>query len=191
MLLTCGVNRLPNPWDKENLLILKSWNFSEDMILEAAKISAGKSSPTAYMNGVLSNWKNKGVFSIESASENSDPSALTQEEYNREYARRRTVAVAKAQKNLEKAQELPDFSKVYERLFGIEKDLAFAEIAENSDAMEKLNAEKAELNERAKTLLSAIGLTMSDLSPKYACDKCNDTGYVGTHRCDCFNKKVD
>ncbi|MBQ9485368.1 MAG: DnaD domain protein [Clostridia bacterium] len=191
MLLTCGVNRRPNPWDKENLLVWKSWNFSEDMILEAAKISAGKSFPTAYMNGVLSNWKNKGVFSPEAASETSESFALTQEEYNREYARRRTVAVAKAQKNLENAQEIPEFSKVYERLFGIEKDLAFAEIAGNFDAMEKLNAEKSELNDRAKNLLSAVGLNMSDLSPKYACDKCKDTGYVGTHRCDCFDKKVD
>ena len=57
--------------------------------------------------------------------------------------------------------------------------------------MEKLNAEKSELNDRAKNLLSAVGLNMSDLSPKYACDKCKDTGYVGTHRCDCFDKKVD
>ena len=34
-------------------------NFSEDMIFEAAKLSAGKSSPIAYMNAILSNWKNK------------------------------------------------------------------------------------------------------------------------------------
>ncbi|MBP5466099.1 MAG: DnaD domain protein, partial [Clostridia bacterium] len=55
MLMTCGLNRRPIAWDRENLLIWKSWNFSEDMILEAAKTAAGKSSPVAYMNGVLSN----------------------------------------------------------------------------------------------------------------------------------------
>ena len=36
--------------------------FTEELILEAAKLSAGKSSPIAYMNGILGNWKNNGVF---------------------------------------------------------------------------------------------------------------------------------
>nr|MBO4517887.1 DnaD domain protein [Clostridia bacterium] len=188
MLLLCGVNRRPNAWDRENLLIWKNWNFSEEMILEAAALAAGKSSPTAYIHGVLSNWKNKGVFSVESAKTNADS---TQEEYNREYARRRTLAVSRAQKNLERAQEIEGFSKIYERLFGIEKDLAFAEIANDESTANELKAEKATLTERAEKLLSTIGLNFSDLSPKYACEKCGDTGYVGTHKCDCFNKKVD
>ncbi|MBP5466146.1 MAG: DnaD domain protein [Clostridia bacterium] len=188
MLLTCGVNRRPNAWDRENLLIWKSWNFSEEMILQAAAVAAGKSSPTAYINGVLSNWKNKGVYSVESAKTSE---GLTQEEYNREYARRRTLAVSRAQKNLERAQELEGFSKIYERLFGIEKDLAFAEIANDGKTTEELKAEKSALTEKAEKLLEKIGLDMSDLSPRYACEKCNDTGYVGTHRCDCFYKHND
>ncbi len=189
MLMTCGANRRPNAWDKENLLIWKSWNFSEDMILEAARLSAGKNSPLPYMNSVLSNWKNKGVFSIETAQEN--PAALTTEDYNREYARRRTVAVSRAQKNLERAMELDGFSKIYERIFSIEKDIAFAEIAEDASAAETLNREKTELYAKAGKILEQIGLDFSDLSPKYTCTKCNDTGYVGTHRCDCFDKKPE
>ena len=188
MLLLSGVNRRPNAWDRENLLIWKSWNFSEEMILEAARLAAGKSSPTAYINGVLSNWKNKGVYSVESAKATTD---FTQEEYNREYARRRTLAVSRAQKNLERAQEIDGFSKIYERLFGIEKDFAFAEIANDEKTMEELKAEKAALTLSAEKLLEKIGLDFSDLSPKYACEKCGDTGYVGTHRCDCFDKHTD
>ena len=192
MLMTCGVNRRPNAWDREQLLVWKSWNFSEDMILEAAKTAAGKTSPTAYMNGVLSNWKNKGVFSIEDAKETSENfGEFTQEDYNREYARRRTVAVSRAQKNLDKAMDLAGFPKIYERVFGIEKDLAFAEIAGDGNSVETLKREKNELYAKADELLSEIGLDLSDLSPKYACEKCKDTGYVGTHRCDCFDKKVD
>ena len=41
MLLLCGINRRPNAWDRENLLIWKSWNFSEEMILQAATLAAG------------------------------------------------------------------------------------------------------------------------------------------------------
>ena len=189
MLMTCGINRRPNAWDRENLLIWKSWNFSEDMILKAAALSAGKTSPLPYMNGVLSNWKNKGVYNLDSAK--TDVDDLTQEDYNREYARRRTVAVARAQKNLERAQEIDGFQKIYERLFGIEKDIAFAEIANDEQELSLLTAEKADITVKAEKLLSAINLTLSDLTPKYACDKCNDTGYVGTKKCDCFDKQVD
>lgn len=183
MLITCGVTRRPNAWDRQNLLVWKSWNFSEDMILEAAKLAAGRTSPTAYMNGVLSNWKNKGIFRPENASEQDD-----QENYNREYARRRTLAVSRAQNNLDKAREIDGFSAVYERLFGIEKDLAFAEMANDNTALADLEKEKENLNRKAQTMLKTIGLTFSDLSPKYLCEKCKDTGYVGTHRCDCLHK---
>ena len=185
VLTTCGANRRPNAWDRENLLVWKSWNFSEEMILQAAKLSAGKNSPIAYINGILSNWKNKGVFSPE----NTESAPSDQEEYNREYARRRELAVVKAQKNLEKARDIDGFSDIYERLFGIEKDLAFAEIADDKNELVSLENEKKLLTEKAEKLLSGVALTLSDLSPKYSCEKCNDTGYVGTHRCDCLNKK--
>ena len=159
------------------------------MILQAATLAAGKTSPLPYMNGVLSNWKNKGVYDLNGAKDENEN--LTQEDYNREYARRRTIAVSRAQKNLERAQTLEGFQKLYERLFGIEKDLAFAEIANDEKEISSLTEEKADITVKAEKLLSEIGLTFSDLSPKYACDKCNDTGYVGTKKCDCFDKKVD
>ena len=190
LLITAGINRRPNPWDRENLQMWKSWNFSEDMILESAKLASGKSSPIAYMNGILSNWKNKGVFSLESVpdAKSTDDS---QESYNREYERRRSLAISKAQKNMDKANAIDGFTTILGRLSGIEKDLAFAEISGDETALKNLENEQAELTAKAEKLLSSINLTMRDLSPRFACEKCSDTGYVGTHRCDCFNKKVD
>ncbi|MBQ9734749.1 MAG: DnaD domain protein [Clostridia bacterium] len=187
MLMTVGLNRRPNSWDRENVNMWKSWNFSEDMILQAAKVSAGKS--IAYMNGVLSNWKNNGVFSVESAVESLSNKDDTQETYNREYERRRTVALSRAQKNNDIAFAIEGFPEIYGRLNGMEKDLAFAEIAQDQVALKKLEKEKQDLTENAEQLLSTVNLTLRDLSPRYACEKCNDTGYVGTHRCDCFDKK--
>jgi len=70
----------------------------------------------------------------------------------------------------------------------MEKDLAFAEIANDSATLSALEEEKALLTVKAEKLLKTAGLTMRDLSPIYRCEKCNDTGYVGTHRCDCFDK---
>jgi len=192
ILLVAGVNRRPNSWDRENVTLWKNWNFSEDMILEAAKLSAGKSSPLGYMTGILSNWKNNNVYDLASISNTSENKTVSsQEEYNREYGRRRSVAVMRAQKNLDLANAIDGFSDIYQRLGDIERDLAFAEINNNQTALYKFEQEKAELTETATLLLKNIGLTLEDLSPKYACEKCNDTGYVGTNRCDCFNKKVN
>lgn len=191
ILVTCGLTRRPTPWDRENLSIWRGWNFSDDMILEAAKIASGKTSPVAYINGVLSNWKNKGVFTLSAlaeqpAAEKGRSDEMTPEDYNREYEKRRAVALARAQKNVEKAMSLNGFAEVYERLFSIEKDLAFAELSGNAEALSALEKEKKDINRRAEKMLAEAGLTLSDLSPRYACEKCNDTGYVGTHRCDCL-----
>ncbi|MBQ8427096.1 MAG: DnaD domain protein [Clostridia bacterium] len=191
MLTVAGLNRRPNPWDKENLTTWKSWNFSEEMILEAAKLSAGKSSPIAYMNAVLSNWKNKNVFAVTEIDDSVKPTENTQESYNREYSRRRALALSRAQKNTEKATTVSGFSEIYAKINSMEKDLAFAEISGDNALLLKLETEQKSLISQADNMLKAVNLTLKDLSPVYACSKCNDTGYVGTHRCDCLNKKVD
>ena len=191
VLITAGVNRRPNPWDRENISNWKSWNFSEEMILEAAKLSSGKASPIAYMNGILANWKNNGVYSV-SDIENGEKKSneiTTQQEYNREYERRRTLAISRAQRNVQNALNIDGFNEVYSRLNSIEKDLAFAEMGGNEEALKSYEKEKQELIVKANEILKTLNITLTDLSPKYACDKCNDTGYVGTHKCDCYNKK--
>ena len=101
------------------------------------------------------------------------------------------MALERAQKNLERANEIEGFEEVYSRLNSIERDLAFAEIDANQTELEKFEIEKQELIKTASLLLKKIDLTLKDLSPRYACEKCNDTGYIGTNKCDCFNKKVD
>jgi len=176
-------------WDRENLNMWKSWNFSEDMILEAGKLASGKNSPIAYMNGILSNWKKENVFSLENISSSASTTDNSQENYNREYERRRSVALSRAQKNNEIAMEIEGFAQIYSKLNSIERDLAFAEISGDKDALIKLENEKKELTNSGEKLLKTKGLNFESLSPIYACKKCNDTGYVGTHRCDCFDKK--
>lgn len=191
LLITCGLNRRPTPWDRENLSMWKNWNFSEEMIMEAAKLSSGKGSPVAYMNGVLSKWKNSGIFTSAQAESSSAYGDVSQEDYNREYARRRSLAASKAQKNVDKAMSTNGFAAVYERLSSIERDLAFAELSGNTETLSSLEKEKAELSVKAENILKSIGLSLNQLSPVYSCKKCNDTGYVGSHRCDCFDKTTE
>ncbi|MBR3804506.1 MAG: DnaD domain protein [Clostridia bacterium] len=59
-----GASRKPNAWDRENLENWRNWNFTDDMILEAAKRSAHTANPIAYMNSVLSNWKSANIFTV-------------------------------------------------------------------------------------------------------------------------------
>ena len=187
LLATVGLNRRPNPWDRENVNVWKTWNFSEDMILEAAKLASGKNSPIAYMNGILSNWKNSGIFSIDGIS-GEQSSNNTQEAYNSEYEKRRSLALSRAQRNTDTAMNINGFADVYGRLNTMEKDLAFAEIAGDHNAIKALEEEQRLLNKKATELLKTVGLSILDLSPQYRCVKCNDTGYIGTKRCDCFDK---
>ena len=69
------------------------------------------------------------------------------------------------------------------------EDVLFLKILLEKMDDEKLESEQTALNQKALSLLKKLGITLRDLSPVYACEKCNDTGYVGTHRCDCFDKK--
>ncbi len=190
ILSVAGINRRPNDWDRENLTVWKSWNFSEEMILEAAKKSAGRSSPIAYMNGILSNWKNGGIFTLEATEQSVlQTGGESQEAYNLEYEHRREIALTRAQKNSDIAMSILGFPEVYSRLNSIEKDLAFAEIANDKESLLNLEKEKEELNQKAESLLAQKHLTLRELSPIFRCEKCNDTGYVGTYICDCFDKK--
>lgn len=190
LLITAGVNRRPTPWDRDNLSMWKSWNFSEEMIMQAASLSAGKSSPLAYMNGILSKWKNNDIFTVSAVKEQTQSSNDSQENYNREYERRRSLAILRAQKNLEKATEINGFADEYSKLNSLEKDLAYAEYSNNSEMLKQLEDKKEKVIKSIEIMLKTISLSFNDLSPVFACKKCNDTGYVGTHRCDCFNKKV-
>ncbi len=60
-----GVQRKPTDWDRENLKIWRSWNFSDEIILESAKLATGIRNFIPYMTSVLGNWKNSGVYTLE------------------------------------------------------------------------------------------------------------------------------
>jgi len=54
--------------------------------------------------------------------------------------------------------------------------------------IDKEKKEKEKLIEIRKKLLAKYGYTEKDLTPKYYCSKCNDTGYIGKEKCQCFKK---
>lgn len=110
--------------------------------------------------------------------------------YNNEYARRKSFAEYIAEKNKERAMKVDGVKSIMSRLGGIEKELADAECENDTTTLNNLKMEKSELISKVNELLKPLKIDITDLSPKYFCSKCNDTGYVGTHRCDCLNKKA-
>ena len=68
VLSAAGVDRRVTDWDRQTYSVWKDqWNFSDEMILYAARLSAGKSGPIAYMNAVLSSFKTENCFTVEEA----------------------------------------------------------------------------------------------------------------------------
>ena len=68
-----GSQRKANAWDRKNLENWRLWNFTDEMILEAAKRSSHTSNPITYMNSVLSNWKSQNVFTVKDLERVSSP----------------------------------------------------------------------------------------------------------------------
>ena len=48
----------------------------------------------------------------------------------------------------------------------------------------------AKLSKQKEEFLSSVNLKISDFEPKYACERCKDTGFTSEGQCDCFRKRV-
>ena len=71
ILAKCGLDRRTTANDR---LLYKTWtevwNMPLELILFAAELAAGTASPLAYVNRVLSDWKQRGVTTVEQAKQN-------------------------------------------------------------------------------------------------------------------------
>lgn len=137
VLAACGLTRRVNNWDRECLKNWRNWNFSDEMILKAAQLAAGKSSPVPYITSVLSSWKSQNIFSPDAlekdartafrTAENADKSAEFKKKVQSYYFNLRERAQDKAAYYLSVARHNPDFCKNEEELRSAEIQLAKAE----------------------------------------------------------------
>lgn len=198
ILTACGLQRKIIPWDRDSLARWRSWGFNDDMLFEAAKISSGKSNPTAYMNGILSSWKASGVFSVEkipSTSPATTKPAQSNErdmrvEVERHYYDLRHTAEEKAERTLQRATSDEVYGSIRKQLNELSIKLAFAEIRDRSEA-EKISAVIKELEQQGDERLSELAISKDDFTPHYACTICNDTGYDKSGApCKCMKKFI-
>lgn len=174
----CGLTRKIISWDRETLARWKSLGFGGDMLFEAAKLSAGKSNPLAYMNGVLSSWKSEGVTSpscAPAANFAKTPKNIAAE-IDRHYSELRQIAESRAEKALEKATADPEYAKLRKQLNDLKIKRAFAEI-QGDPKTEELAASIGSAEKQAALRLKEIGIDSAAFTPRYKCKICNDTGY--------------
>lgn len=203
----CGTMR-KTEGNIETLSVWRRWNFSDEMIVEAAKRAANTARPLAYMNKILSDWKREEVFSVSAIPETVRSAASTgtaatrgfvnpaviaadeRAERERYYSSLREKAQAVAERFEMRANKNPLFKENSARLSQAERDAAKAEIfhAETLpdvlQSIEKLKAERARI-------LTEMGITEEDFIPKYHCSKCSDSGFLPDGKaCDCYPKKA-
>ena len=199
-----------------NLALIKTWkewNFNDEMILAAAERSSTSSSPIPYINKILSDWKQAGIYEVKdlpstetrgagtgSTAKNTafragytDPSieaANAKSVRERYYALRRERAQSLADKTVKKANANERFKTVAAQLAMLEIEIAKAEVR----AMDKLPAleeKKATLLAERKAILQAMGINEAELTPQFECLQCQDTGFLSSGMaCTCYKPEV-
>ena len=102
---------------------------------------------------------------------------------------RATMAQIIATQNYHKAMLNSLFKQIDTNIVSLNIAIAKAEV-DNKDSNEYKKLLKKFMAERAK-ILKSMNMTESDLTPKYFCSKCNDTGYYKDNYCDCVKKIVN
>lgn len=189
----CGLTRKVIEWDRVSLEKWRSWNFSDEMILEAARLSANKSNPTSYLSSVLSSWKAEGKFTLDAVQTHTAPSvrvAATKADIEKHYYDLRHAAEDKAEKTLNDALADSVYGSIRKQLNELAISLAFAEIKNPVDA-ESISKQIKKLEADGDNRLKELCIDKADFTPKYSCKICNDTGYdKNGSPCSCMKKFI-
>ena len=183
----------------------RDWKFDDNMILEAAKRSAGSASPIPYINKILSDWKRADAYTIDAIPEGKTTGAGTSSSYSnrtytnpiieavnakadreRYYALLREKAQSRADRFIAKANKNERFKAISTQLSKMEIALAKAEVFE-PDKLPALTEEKAELLRERRSILEILGIEETELLPQFTCLRCSDTGFLPSGvACNCY-----
>ncbi len=182
----------------------RSWSFSDEMILEAAKRAASSAAPIPYMNRILSEWKRAEYRTVADLEKEAKPTvqkgnvpsfvaasieaANSRSEREKYYAERREKALSAADRYAAKANTSPRFGAIERELSALNLELAKAELFK-PEALPALQEKQAKLQAERIEVLASLGLEEWQLLPQYTCKKCSDSGYLPSGSvCDCYKK---
>lgn len=201
ILKAAGIPRRVTNWDRDCLKSWRSWGFSDEMILKAAEMAAGKNSPVPYITSVLSSWKAKNIFSPDQLEK--QPAAdryKRQAEESKEESLRKKVqtyyfnlreqAQDRADHYLRLARRDADFKANEDAIRAAEIRLAKAEALGGETEKEELAL--SDLRRARAALLKKLALSEDMLVPQYKCKKCGDTGFdKNGNVCECYKKYIE
>lgn len=105
---------------------------------------------------------------------------------DRWYSERQARAEAVAYGFQKTAKGNKRFCEIEREIARMNLEIAKAEVA-GSDSLIGLREYQDQLKEERLRILSKLGIDENQLVPQYACEKCNDTGYMQDGRaCDCY-----
>lgn len=191
VLTACGLTRKVIEFDRISYDKWKSWNFSDEMILEAAHLSESKSNPVSYMNGILSAWKNEGKFTLDAVTPAvSSSNSANKAEIERHYYNLRHFAEDNAEKTLNTALADSEYANIRRQLNELAISLAFAEVKDPLKA-ESISKQIKKLEQDGDNRLKELSIDKADFTPHYSCKICNDTGYdKNGSPCECMKKFI-
>ena len=106
----------------------------------------------------------------------------------KELALMRAHAENQAYLNNEKARKHPEYLELDKQerslVFTIGKNRALNIVDKN------IENELKEVRAKKNQVLENIGLSLADLSPKFDCQNCQDTGYTKTSMCSCLRNRI-
>lgn len=98
-------------------------------------------------------------------------------------------AEAYADKVLQTAMENDEFSQTYKQIKELNFVIAKKEFLNISTAEDKKKLKDQQL--KLTQILAKLNIKKEDLSPKYYCKKCADTGLDGDKFCECYYKRLN
>ncbi len=200
----CGTIR-KNATNLSLIRTWREWNFSDEMVLEAAKRSASSANPIPYMNKILSDWKFAGVFAVKDIPENvgekpaftaktgyvnpSVEQANAKADRERYYAQIREKEQSRVDALLATANKNAAFKDVSIALSQMELDIAKAEVR-SPEKVDGLQAKRKDLLKERARILQTLGIAESDLKVNYTCPICKDSGFLKNGKpCSCYPHK--
>lgn len=99
---------------------------------------------------------------------------------------RRENANLLAEQNRNLALKNPDYLSLFVRERALSFDIGKAKF-EGAD-VQSLEKEFESLQQQKQKILESLGLSISDLAPKYTCEKCGDTGFLNNKLCSCASQ---
>ncbi len=120
--------------------------------------------------------------------------ALKNDQYNqilREYDSRRISDKHDLDRRISHAYDLiPELKELEEEIISLSAGSGRMALRGDDSALANLKEKIAELNARKTELLVREGLPTDYLQMHYQCNKCQDTGYIGKEKCNCFKQAI-